>query len=133
MPIRITASAGGGDDFGSPFVGPIDNTASIAVPLGVLTNKEIDPKGYLKAGIPLSAAGALVGTGVAVYGVTVEAVKVAADNAAATIAALGTIWVAVATICQVNKAQAESILERSYTGFETAGFALAGSKCVLLA
>jgi hypothetical protein len=83
-------------------------------------------------GLPLTKAGALITTGVFVFGVTVEAIKVADDNAAATIAALGIQELAVATICQVNRDLAEDNLGRAYTAAEVAGFDLAGSKCVLL-
>lgn len=113
------------------FVGPIDHTVAVPVNLSLLTNKEIDANGYLKPYIPLTKAGALVTAG-SVFGVTVEHVKVAVDNAAATIAALGTEDVAVATICQVNRAYAEDVLDRVYTAAELAGMAPGASGVVLL-
>ncbi len=67
-----------------------------------------------------------------VFGVTVEHVKVADDNAAGTIAALGDEDIAVATICQVNKAYAEDVLDRSYTAAEVSGMAPGASGVVLL-
>lgn len=132
-PIKINPDAGAGDDYGLPFIGPVHHTASVPILLTIMSNKEIDSKGYLRPGIPISDTNILVGIAPAfVYGVTVAPIKVAADNAAGTIAALGTIWVAVATICQVNRALAEAILERVYTANEIAGFERAGSKCVLI-
>jgi hypothetical protein len=131
MPIRFSKTVQSGTIYGNPFVGPINHTVAIPVPLAALTNKEIDADGYLKPGIPLTKAGALVTAG-AVFGVTVEAVKVATDNANATIAALGTVWVAVVTTAvQVNQDIAEDNLGRVYTAAEIAGFA-ASTGLVLL-
>jgi hypothetical protein len=132
MPIRRTVDTTGvGTSVELPFVGPVDHTVGVQVDLSTLTDKEIDKNGYTKPGIPLTRAGALVTAGF-VFGVTVGPVKVAADNASATIAALGEQELAVATICQVNRAVAEDILKRAYTAAELAGFDAAGSKCVLL-
>lgn len=133
MPLRnevVTAArdlVGGSDG----FVGPVDHTVAVPVNLTLLTNKEIDTDGYLKPYIPLTKAGILVTAG-RVFGVTVEHIKVAKDNASATIAALGTIDVVVATMCQLNRAIAEDVLDRVYTAAELAGFDLAGSHIVLL-
>ena len=132
MPLTVTKTTGD-YAYGSPFVGPVDHTAVLDVPLSALTDDEIDSQGNLKPGIPLTKAGALVGVAPAfVYGVTVEAVKVAADNASATIAALGTIHVTVSTIAMVKKDMVEDILGRALTADELAGFDRAGSKHVLL-
>lgn len=131
MPIRFkTTPAPNASSIESPFVGPIDHTVGIQVNLALLTNKEIDTYGFVKPGVPLTKAGILVATG-AVFGVTVEAIKVADDNATATIAALGIQELAVATIAQINQDMAEDILERAYTAAELAGFA-ASTGLVLL-
>ena len=134
MPLRnVTLSAArdlaGGTD---GFVGPVDHTVAVPVLLTNMTNKEIDSDGYLKPYIPFTKAGILVGSTVAVFGVSVEHIKVANDKVAGTIAALGTIDVVVATICQINRAIAEDVLDRAYTANELAGFLLAGSHIVLL-
>lgn len=121
-----------GEIYPLPFVGPYDHTHAIAVDLSALTADEIDADGYLKPGVPLSAAGALVGVGVPVFGVTIEPLKVADNNEAATIAALGTIDIAVATIAQVNRAVIEDILGRALTADEVAGFSLADCHVILL-
>lgn len=67
-----------------------------------------------------------------VFGVTVEHVKVADDNESGTISALPVTDVAVATHCQVNKAYAEDVLDRSYTAAEVAGMAPGASSVTLL-
>lgn len=124
--------AGGGDGFyGSPFLGPVDYVYAIQVNLTQFTAAEIDAYGFLKPGIPLTRAGLLLVATNSVHGVTVEAMKVATDNAAGTIAALGTIDVPVAVIGVINRDIAEDILGRAYTAAEIAGFDLEGSKLVL--
>jgi hypothetical protein len=214
--------------YGSPFVGPVNHTAAIDVDLTGLTSDEIDAKGYLKPGVPLSRAGALIaaltrstpgtpaytragtsdgvigsvvgrfgapaetitatcitedtdaGTfrvegsvsgflGIAtvavafdspvigftiadgaedwdigdvitipvtggvqdkVFGVVPAPTKVAADNAVATIAALGTVPVVLALIGAINRDVVEDHLGRALTAAEVAGFA--GTPVVLL-
>jgi hypothetical protein len=131
MPFRHKTLFTGGQHIPVPFVGPVDHTVSVPVNLAALTNKEIDADGYLKPGIPLTKAGALVASG-SVFGVTVDYVKVAEDNASGTIAALGTVDIPVATICQVNQDVAEDILGRIYSAAELAGMAPGASGVVLL-
>ncbi len=133
MPIRsqTTLSARDLTHGTDGFVGPIDHTVAVPVVLSGLTNKEIDALGYLKPYVPLTKAGALVTSG-SVFGLTVAHVKVADDNAAGTISALGTQDVAVVTICQVNRACAEDVLDRAYTAAELAGMAPGASGVVLL-
>lgn len=130
MPLSITTTAGG-TNYASPFVGPVDHTLHVKLDISGMTNKEIDANGYLKPGVPLTSGGVLVGSTVAVYGVTVEAVKVAADNASGSISGGTDCLVAVATHGIVNRDIAEDNLERAYTADEIAGFALAGSKLTL--
>jgi hypothetical protein len=107
------------------YENPLDHQVGILVDLSGLTTDEIDAKGYLKPGIPFTREGTLGGD---VFGVSIEEIKVAENNS--DIASLGTVEVAVATICQVNQSVAEDILGRPYTAAEIAGFA--GSSCVLL-
>lgn len=126
-PIRVTTPAGAGLDYAHPFLGPVDHTLQVSVTLSGLSANEIDKYGYLKPGVPFAADGTPVGVGEYVYGVTVEAVKVADDNAAATIAALTTQQVALGVEGTVNRDVVEDILGRALTADEIAGFALAGS------
>jgi hypothetical protein len=134
MPIKVNnAVTAGGRSTESPFVGPVDHTVGIVVPITGLTAFEVDKNGRLKPGIPLTRAGGLVGAGVAVYGCTVGTPKVAKSNAAADIAAAGSMEVAVALIGTVNRAILEDSLGRVLTANEIAGFALAGSLLKLLA
>jgi hypothetical protein len=132
-PIRITSNStmAAGATTENPWVGPIDHTVGIIVDLAALTNKEIDTYGYLKPGVPLNAAGGLVTSG-AVYGVTIESIKVLADNAAGTISAAGEVEIGVGLIGTVNRDIIEDNLERALTAAELAGFAAAGSTIRLL-
>lgn len=124
MPIRITGPTGTvTKDYESPFVGPVDHTAPVSVDVSSLTNKEVDTKGYLKPGVPFDRDGALITYGGALYGVTVEEVKVADGNEAADFSgAVTPQTVAVGTIGQINRAVAEDMLERAYSGDELAAF-----------
>lgn len=133
MPIGITTRAAAGQDYGNPFVGPVDHTAAIRVDVSALTNTVVDANGYLKPGTPLQKAGTLLSatTGQSVYGVVVEAVKVAASNAAGDLTAGTDIDVAVATIAEVNQAIIEDNLGRALNANELAGFAAAGCHIVL--
>jgi hypothetical protein len=132
MPIKVSNPAAEDSTYQSPWVGPVDHTVSIAVPMSGLTAAEVDSKGYLKPGVPLTRAGALVGAAAAVYGVTLEPLKVANGNTAPDLAAAGTQDVAVGLIGTLNRAIGESNLGRVYNANEVAGFALAGSLIKLL-
>jgi len=129
MPISVTKTAGG-MAHAPVFVGEILNTDTVKVDVSTLTTAEVDTAGYLKPGVPFLKTGLLVTAG-AVYGVTIESIKVAASNAAADIAAVlaaGDPFVALGTIGTVNRDIAEDNLARAYTAAEIAGFDLAGSK-----
>lgn len=133
MPIKVSQPAAADSVYGSPFRGTVNHTAQIAVNLTALTNAEIDAKGYLKPGLPLSAAGALVGAAVPVFGVTIEAIKVANGNAAADIAAASAAYqLTVATIGQVSRPVMEANLGRVLSANEIAGFGLAPCTLKLL-
>lgn len=134
MPIRLTRPlipAAEAQDYESPFLGPVDHLLGVKITLSALTSREIDAQGYLKPGIPFLKTGALVTAG-AVYGVTVEEVKVAEDNAPATIAALVATEVALALEGTINRAVAEDMLGAPYTAPELAGFIAASSQFVLI-
>ena len=131
MPISIDTVAGG-TSYANPFVGPVDHPAAVRVDVSGLTSDEIDQNGYLKPGVPLDRDGVLVGTGVAVYGVSLEPIKVAASNAAADIAAATDVDVALGLVGAVNRAVIEDILGRALTADEIAGFAAGGSKIQLI-
>lgn len=128
MPINSTSNtANAGTTPINPFIGPVNHTVPIVVPLSGLTTAEVDLNGYLKPGVALARSGALVGSGVVVYGVTVESIKVAASNSSADLAAGGSPEVAVGRIGLVNRKIMEDNLGRVLTAAEIAGFALAGS------
>lgn len=133
MPIRVKKNIlGASADYGNPFVGPINHTVQLAVPIGALTSGEVDAKGYLKPGLPLTAAGAKVALNGVVHGVVVEATKVAESNIAADLTAAGTQRVAVARRGMVNGDIIEDNLGRVLDANERAGFALAGSYIALI-
>jgi hypothetical protein len=132
MPVRVNAAVTvGGGSVENPFIGPVQRTVAIAVPLSGLTSAEVDANGYIKPGVPLLRTGALVTAG-AVWGVTVEATKVANSNSGADLAAGGSPEVAVAVDGAVNRAIMEDNLGRVLTAAEIAGFALAGSTIRLI-
>lgn len=133
MPMTVTSTAANGAVPMDPFVGPHSHTHTVPILASGLTTAEVDTAGYLKPGVPLSAAGALVGASVPVFGVTVEPIKIAASSAAGDLTAAGTVRVAVATIGQVNRAIMEANLGRVLTANEIAGFALAPCTIKLLA
>ncbi len=134
MPMRVTAltPATISRDYESPFVGPVDHTFGILVNIAVLTTREVDSKGYLKPGVPFTKAGALVGAGGYVWGVTVEEVKVGDGNTAPLLTAAGIREIAVATEGSINQDVAEDMLGAPYTANEIAGFNAAGSKITLV-
>lgn len=132
MPIIRTSISVAGSGYNSPFVGPADNPVMIPVNLSALTTAEVDSAGYIKPGVPLSSVGALVGTGVAVFGIVPEAMKVAQSNASGDLTAAGTVDLTVIVICAVNKHLIEANLGRALTANELAGFNLAGSTVKLL-
>lgn len=131
MPIQIGTTTGG--TIHAPvFVGKILNTDVVQVDISDLTTKEVDADGYLKPGVPFAKDGSLVGSGVAVHGVTIEAIKLPHATIPPTNVSLaadtGTCPVAVG-FGLINRDVAEDNLERAYTSDEIAGFDLAGSNC----
>jgi hypothetical protein len=96
MPMRVTNPAGtsSGTQLGHPWIGDVDGSIAIVIPIGALTVAEVDANGYLKPGVPFTRAGALVAAG-AVYGVTIEPIKVANTNSAADLTAAGSVEVTI--------------------------------------
>ena len=131
MPIRIRKTAAGGSGYGWPFIGPVDHTVQLKVDVSALTLKEVDKRGYLKPGVPFKRNGTLIGAGEKLYGVSVEATRVAESNSADDLAAAVDPFVAVATIAQVNRDIVEDNLARALTADEVAAFDAAGSKISL--
>lgn len=133
MPIQVSATTGG-DVHAPVFVGKILNTDVVQVDISDLTTKEVDSAGYIKPGVPLAKDGSTVGSGVAVYGVTIEATKIIHATMPPTNASLaadtGTSPVVVG-FGLVNRDIAEDNLERALTVDEIAGFDLAASNCRL--
>jgi hypothetical protein len=127
MPLRAASLTTGGDTYATPFIGPIEHTATVRLDVSALDDESVDENGYLKPGVPLLSTGVRVsGTGQVIFGVTIESLKIAASNAAADLTAATDIDVAVATIAQVNQDIIEDILGVALTANELAAFAAAG-------
>jgi hypothetical protein len=127
MPIVIASTAGGLAH--SPvFVGQITGTDVVKVDLSDLSDEEVDADGYIKPGVPLAKDGSIVGAGVAVWGVTIEAIKVATGGTDAILDAATDCFVTVGFgLC--NRDIMEDNLGRALSADEIAGFDLAGSNC----
>lgn len=132
MPMKVTPIAlAAGDTYGTPFVGPINQTAPVQVNIANLTTFEVDALGWLKPGVPLQRSGALVGVSPAFpFGCTIEPIKLAKTNSVTD--RVGTFTVAVATHGQINRDLLEDILGRVLTADEIAGFDRAGSHLTLI-
>jgi hypothetical protein len=131
MPLAIESTTRG--LIHSPvFVGKIVNTDVVKVDISDLTTKEVDADGYLKPGVPLDKSGNTIATGVPVWGVTIEPIKIPHATIPPTDVSLaadtGTCFVAVGFgLC--NRDIMEDNLGRALTADEIAGFDLAGSNC----
>lgn len=132
MPMRQRVLTVPGTVYGRAVVGVAEHTAQRPINVAVLTVNEVDVDGFLKPGVPFDRTGALVAGVASVFGVTLEPIRVAASNDAASLTAAGIVEVTLQTIGQVNRKIAEDDLGRAYTAPEVAGFDLAGSKLVLL-
>lgn len=133
MPIDIRTKAAAGGVYPSPFVGPIDHTAAIRVDVSTLGTAEVDQYGYIKPGVILQENGGKISAPAQVaYGAVVEAIKIAADNAAATLAAAADKDVALARFVALNQDIAEDILGRALTADEVAAVKAAGSHLTLI-
>jgi hypothetical protein len=133
MPLSTSVVSAGGQVYGYPFVGPINHTDVVRVDVSGLTSDEVDSDGYLKPGVPLTAAGLLLTPADVVKGVVMEPVKVADGNAAGDLSGATDIDVALAVIGVVNRDIVEDNLGRALNADELAGFDLAGSHMTLTA
>ena len=132
MPNSVTTRAGR-TVYGNPFVGPVNHTVAIRLDVSDLTAVEIDADGYLKPGVLLKEDGTIIDAtaGEFAYGAVVEAVKVAASNVAADIAAATDIDVTVAVIALLNRDILEDILGRALSAAELAAIRAAGSRLAI--
>ena len=133
MPLQRTSILAADDVLASPFLGPNKLGIAIVVDPSIFSTGEVDANGYLKPGVPLTRAGALIAAAGAVYGCVAEAVKIAKSSSQTDRDAAPNIEVAVYVECFVNRAVLEDILGRVLTAAEIAGFDLAGSQCKLIA
>lgn len=134
MPMRTRVVTSPGQLYGRVMHGITEYTAQRAINVAALTANEVDADGWLKPGVPFDVNGALIGVGVAVFGISIEPIRVANSNSAPDLTAAGAaVQVALATIGQVNRKICEDNLGRVFTANEIAGFAIAGSGLKLLA
>lgn len=129
MPIGIESLSTEQTIYGYPFT-EILATDEVRVDISDLTTAEVDADGYLKPGVHLRKTGDVIAAGNALYGVTIEPVKiVAAGPTDASLAAnTGTFPVVVGTIGSVNRDVVEDNLGRALTADEIASYDIAGSK-----
>ena len=127
MPLSVAKTAGGLAH--SPvFVGEIKGTDVVKLDISDMSSYEVDADGYLKPGVPLMKDGNPVGSSGVVWGVTIEAQKIATTNTDTVLDATTDCFVTVG-FGLVNRDLAEDNLGRAYTSDEIAGFDLAGSNC----
>lgn len=130
MPSMVTKTSGG-LGYGSPFVGEPKDILHVKVDVSGLSANEVDTEGYLKPGVPLTIAGALIGaSNTARVGVTVEAAKIV--PAGTTLSGVTSDpFVAVAFTAAVNRDIMEDNLGRALTANEIAGLNGVASGIVL--
>lgn len=129
MPLKVSSTTRG--LIHAPvFVGPINGTDVVKVDISDLSDKEVDPDGYLKPGVPFMKDGNLIGSSGVCWGVTIEATKITTGNTDAILDAETDCFVTVGFgLC--NRDIMEDNLGRALTADEIAGFDLAGSNCRL--
>lgn len=126
MPITIESTASEANSYGHPFVGPgAEYTDVVKADISDLGSNEVDADGYIKPGLPLAKDGNMVTNGVPVYGVVLEAIKIATGNTDAILDATTDCFIAVGTHGIVNRDIIEDNLGRALNADEIAGFDLA--------
>ena len=126
-PLTSVVTAGG-EVYMRPFVGPVDHTAPITLDISGLTNDEVDADGYLKPGTPFLKTGVLVSAPAQeIFGVSIEAEKVADGNAAGDLSGGTDRQIALAVICVVVQERMEANLGRVLTADEISALNAAGS------
>lgn len=126
MPLTIETTAGGATH--APVFVELWGRDVVKVDLSDLSDEEVDADGYIKPGVPLAKDGSTIAATVPVWGVTIEAIKVASGGTDAILDAATDCFVTVG-FGLVNRDAAEDNLGRAYSADEIAGFDLAGSNC----
>lgn len=127
MPLKVTEVAGG-TVHPNPFIGPILMTVPVLLDVSSLDTEEVDQNGWIKPGVILRQNGAVIsGASQIAYGCVAEAVKIAADNAPATLAAAADVSIPVAVWCVLNRDIMEDSLGRALSANELAAVDIAGS------
>jgi hypothetical protein len=133
MPVRIDQLITQRDFYHNVFIGDQDAPSHVKLDPAALTVDTVDQWGYFKPGVPLTIDGRLPGADDAVYGVTIEEMKVALNNNADSLAAAAAIgmFAVVGTDGLVNRDLMESNLGRPLSANELAAFAAVGCKLQL--
>lgn len=127
MPLKVTSVAGG-TSHPNPFVGPIQHVTTVLLDVSTLATDEVDKYGYVRPGVIVQANGSVIAAPAQVaYGAVAEAVKIAADNQAATLAAAADVSVPVAIWCLINRDILEDSLARALSADELSAVNAAGS------
>src|SRR4051812_29926285 len=121
MPLKNTPMTTAGKVYGRPFDGPTPHFAQGVIDVTTLTTDYVDTTGYIKPGVPLRLVsagvfGPITAAAQIIYGITPEAIKVAAGSDAASLAAASTTFpIGIVTRCQVRRGIIEDNLGRALT------------------
>lgn len=126
MPGTVTKTTGA-IGYGKPFIDGPRDVLHVKVDLSALTTAEVDADGQLKAGVPLTIDGLLIGAAnTKRVGVTPNEVKIAETNTGLA-GIVNDLFVAVAFSGTCNRDSMEDNLGRALTANEIAGLDAAGS------
>jgi hypothetical protein len=130
MPTTVSRTTGG-TAYASALIGDYQ-TLHVKIDPASLPANAVDAQGILKPNVPLSLLGVtLAGITNEVPCVTVEGVKIAADNQSATLTAAADVFVACATTGVLNRDIMEDVLGRVLSSAEIAALNGPNSKLVL--
>ena len=131
MPIQVNRTAGNQTALASAFIGDYQ-PLHVKVDISALSAREVDARGYLKPNVPLSLLGLpLAGVAGEVPALTIEPTKIAANNAAGTLAAAPDVFVACGVTGVVNRDVIEDTLGGTLNPAEIAALNGPNSKIVL--
>ena len=130
MPSMVEKTSGA-IGYASPFVGEPKDILHVKVDVSARTSDEVDSDGYLKAGVPLTSDGLLIGaSNTKRVGIVVEPVKIVA--AGTTLSGVtADPFVACSFTCAINRDAVEDNLGRALSANEIAGLNGAASNVVL--
>jgi hypothetical protein len=124
-PINITNPVSAfGEIYSSVLIGPIEYVVPILVDPSVFKSTSfVDTRGWLKPGTPLKVDGTVVSAGSQViYGVVIEAQKIATSNSDAALDAVAPFMLPVVVVGVVNRDLLEDNLGRVVSADEISAF-----------